>query len=76
MNLTSLYDFLTEMSQQLKTVTKSLEETKDKLNTTEKNLSEVTKELEQTKKQLNATEEKLNTGEVILKKIVSFGLNL
>ena len=37
-NLTTLYDIVTEMSQQLKTVTKELEETKKKLNETERKL--------------------------------------
>ena len=58
-NLTTLYDMVTEMAQELKTVSRSLE---DKLNETEKELKDVTEELWETKRKLNATEKKLNTG--------------
>ena len=68
-NLTTLYDMVTEMAQELRTVSKSLEETKGKLNETEKELkdvteelADVTEELRETKRQLNATEKKVNTG--------------
>ena len=58
-NLTTLYDMVTEMGQELKTVSRSLE---DKLNETEKELKDVTEGLWETKRKLNATEKKLNTG--------------
>ena len=48
-NLTTLYDVVTRLSQQVANMTKNFEE--------------VTKEVEETKKKLNATEEKLKTGE-------------
>ena len=54
---------VTEMAQELKTVSRSLEETKGKLNETEKELKDVTEELRETKRQLNATGKKVNTGE-------------
>ena len=61
-NLTTLYDMVKEMAQELRSVSRCLEETKGKLNETEKELKDVTEELRETKRQLNATEKKVNTG--------------
>ena len=65
--MTGLYDIVMEVLQQLKMVTKSLEETKDKLNETGKNPEETTKKLIETEEKFNVTKIKPEAVEEKLK---------
>ena len=65
MNLTGLYDILTQMSEELEATKQRQQEMREELNTAKSRQLETEKELNATKQELNETREVLKIGNVL-----------